>query len=157
MNFRFGRGEVTVRHVNRDALLAFGAQAVGEVRQIDLAAAGDVGGSFQRFDLIFHQRLRVVEQSADERGLAVVHRAAGVEAQNFMGCCVWGMNHSEISGFLAVLHRGFAGLVVGAGAAFGDARGGNFADDVVHAVGGRFNHAGADHVGDGAHADDQFS
>ena len=34
-----------------------GSQAVGEIGEIDLAAAGDVRGTLQRFDLIFHQRL----------------------------------------------------------------------------------------------------
>ena len=50
----FWRGEVAIGHVNRDALLAFGAQAVGEIGQIDLSAAGDVGAPFERFDLILH-------------------------------------------------------------------------------------------------------
>ena len=76
------RGEVAVGDVNGDALLALGAQAVGEIGEVDLPAAGDVGGALQRFDLVFHQRPRVVEQPADESGLAVVHRAAGVEAEN---------------------------------------------------------------------------
>ena len=76
------RGEVAIRDVDGDALLAFGAQAVGEVGEIDLAAAGDVGGTFERFDLVLHQRLRIVEQPADERGLAVIDGAAGVEAED---------------------------------------------------------------------------
>ena len=79
------RGEVAVGHINGDALFAFGAQAVGEIGEIDLAAAGDVGGAFQRLDLILHQRLRIVEQPADERGFAVVNGAAGVEAEDFDG------------------------------------------------------------------------
>ena len=51
------RGEVTVGDIDGDALLAFGAKAVGEIGEIDLAATGDVSGTFERFDLIFHQRL----------------------------------------------------------------------------------------------------
>ncbi len=43
----FRRGEVTICHVNRDALFALGAQTVGEIGEIDLAATGDVGGFFQ--------------------------------------------------------------------------------------------------------------
>src|SRR6202012_2691278 len=35
-------GEVAIRDIDRDALLAFGTQAVREVREIDLSAAGDV-------------------------------------------------------------------------------------------------------------------
>ena len=76
------RGEVTVSDIDGDALLTFGAEAVGQIGEIDLSAAGDVGGAFQRFDLILHQRFRIVEQTADERGLSVVDGAAGVEAEN---------------------------------------------------------------------------
>ena len=39
-------GEVAVGDVDGDALFAFGAQAVGEVGQVDLAATGDVSGTF---------------------------------------------------------------------------------------------------------------
>ncbi len=77
----FRRGEIAIRDINRDALLAFGAEAVGEVGEIDHAAAGDVGGFFQRLDLVFHQRLGIVKQTTDERGLAVINTAASVEAQ----------------------------------------------------------------------------
>jgi hypothetical protein len=66
-------------------LFALGAQAVGEVGQVDLSAAGDVGGTFERLKLVLHQILGIIQQPADERGLAVVHRAAGVESQNFDG------------------------------------------------------------------------
>src|SRR5882672_2390179 len=60
---------------------------------------------------------------------------------------------SEISRLLAVFHRCFARLVIGARATFGDARGRHFTDDVVHAVRGRLDHSGADHVRDGADTD----
>ena len=76
------RGEVAVSNVDGDPLFAFGAQTVGEVGEVDGAAPGDVGGAFERLELVFHEVLRVVEQAADEGGLAVVHRAAGVEPQN---------------------------------------------------------------------------
>jgi len=39
-------GEVAVGDVDGDALFAFGAQAIGEIGQVDLAATGDVGGTF---------------------------------------------------------------------------------------------------------------
>lgn len=76
-------GEVAVGDIDGDALFAFGAQAVGEVGQVDLAATGDVGGTFERLQLIFQDRLGIIEQAADEGGLPIVHRAAGVEAQQF--------------------------------------------------------------------------
>ena len=50
------RRKVAVGDVDRDALLALGAKTVGEVGEIDLPAAGDVGRAFERLDLIFHQR-----------------------------------------------------------------------------------------------------
>ena len=77
------RREVAIGNVDGDALLALGAQTIGEVGEVDDTAAGDVGGALQRLELVFHQVLRVVEQPSDERGFAVVHRAAGVEPQDF--------------------------------------------------------------------------
>jgi len=79
------RGEIAIGDVDGDALLALGAQAVGEVGEVDRAAAGDVSGAFERFELVLHQVFRVIEQTADKGGLAVVHRAASVEAENFDG------------------------------------------------------------------------
>ena len=78
-------GEVAVGDVDGDALLALGAQAIGEVGEIDLPAAGDVGGALERLELVLHQRLGVVEQAPDEGGLAVVHTAAGVKAEDVDG------------------------------------------------------------------------
>src|SRR5690348_15784594 len=72
-----------------------------------------------------------------------------------MGCCEWGIR-LKISGLLPVFHRRLAGLVIGAGATLGHTRGGNFGDDVVDAVSPRLNHSRADHVRDGAHADNEF-
>src|SRR6187431_2733932 len=54
----------------------------------------------------------------------------------------------EVTGFLPVLHGGLGGLVVGARAAFGHARGRDLGDDVIDGVGRAFEHAGADHVRD---------
>ena len=74
--------EVAIGDVDGDALLALGTEAVGEVGEIDLAAAGDVGGTLEGLELVLHQRLGIVEQAPDERGLAVVDAAAGVEAED---------------------------------------------------------------------------
>jgi hypothetical protein len=62
---------VAVRDVDRDPLLALGAQAVGEVREVR-----EVGL------LVGHQRLGVVEQAPDQRGLAVVHRPGGRDPEH---------------------------------------------------------------------------
>ena len=63
-------GEEAVGDVDRDALLALGAQAVGQPREVDLGVV----------DLVGHQRLGVVEQPPDQGRLAVVDRAGGGEA-----------------------------------------------------------------------------
>jgi hypothetical protein len=62
---------VPVGDIDRDPLLALGAQPVGQAREIDLGVG----------DLIGQQRLRVVQQPPDQRRLAVVDRAGGGEAQ----------------------------------------------------------------------------
>jgi hypothetical protein len=69
-------GEVAVRDVDRDALLALGAQAVGQAREVELAVA-----PAQVVELVGEDRLGVVEQAPDERRLAVVDRARRGEAQ----------------------------------------------------------------------------
>ena len=97
------RGEVAVGHVDGDALFAFGAQAVGEIGEVDLAVARDVGGTLEGFELVFHQRLGVVEQAADERGFAVVHAATGVEAQEIDGRRM-GRGHLEIKSLVMGPH-----------------------------------------------------
>ena len=79
------RGEVAVSDVDGDALFALGAEAVREVGEVDLATAGDVGGAFERLDLILHEGFRIVEQAPDERGFTVVDAAARVEAEDVDG------------------------------------------------------------------------
>jgi hypothetical protein len=69
------RLEVPVRDVDRDALLALGPQPVRQPREVHLGVC----------DLVREQRLRVVEQPADEGRLAVVDRAGGREAQQLRG------------------------------------------------------------------------
>jgi hypothetical protein len=46
-----GRREITVRDINRDALLALGAKAIREVGEVDLSSARDVGRALERLDL----------------------------------------------------------------------------------------------------------
>ena len=74
------RREVAIGHVDRDALLALGPQAVGQQREIDLSGSGS-SLPFDRAHLIFVDRLRVVEQAADERGLSIVHTARSRKSQ----------------------------------------------------------------------------
>ncbi len=76
-----GRGEVAVRDVDRDALLALGQQAVGDQREVDRHLAGAARSGFERGHLVGQQALAVPEQAADQRALAVVDAAGGGEAQ----------------------------------------------------------------------------
>jgi len=79
--------EVPVGHVDGDALLALGLEAVGEQRQVDLAGAGGadlLAVALHRGELVLVDHLGVVQEPADERALAVVHAAAGEEAQQLL-------------------------------------------------------------------------
>ena len=69
-------GEVAVGDVDGDALLALGAQAVGQAREVELAVA-----PAQVVELVGEDRLGVVQQAPDERRLAVVDAAGRREAQ----------------------------------------------------------------------------
>ncbi len=77
------RGEVAVRHVDRDALLTLGAQPVGQQREIDLSRCGR-SLALDRLHLVFIHRLRVVEQPPDEGRFAVVYAARRGEAQQVL-------------------------------------------------------------------------
>ncbi|MNH10925.1 hypothetical protein D3C79_704160 [compost metagenome] len=81
--FALGGREIAVGHVYGDALLALGLQAVHQQRQIEFLAGGAelLAVGFQRLELIFIDLLGVVQQATDEGALAVVHAAAGEEAQ----------------------------------------------------------------------------
>ena len=81
------RVEVAVGHVDGDALLAFGGQTIQQQRVIDALPLGAVPAAvlLQRGQLIVEQPLAVVQQATDQRALAVVHAAAGDEAQQRLG------------------------------------------------------------------------
>ena len=80
------RGEVAVGHVDGDALLALRGEAVHQQREVELVPLGaDLRGvGLEGFELILVDQLRVVEEAADERALAVVDAAAGDEAQELL-------------------------------------------------------------------------
>ena len=81
MKRRRGVAKRAVGDVDRDALLALGAQAVGEQREVEPvdAALLDVR------ELVGQHGLGVIEQPADQRGLAVVDAAGGGEPQEVHG------------------------------------------------------------------------
>ena len=76
-------GEVAVRNVDGDPLLALGGEAVEQQREIEPVAlrAHLPRIRLERRELILEQQLRFVEQPADQRALAVVDAAAGDEPQ----------------------------------------------------------------------------
>ena len=118
------RREVAVRDVDRDALLALGAQAVGEQREVRVVEAPVAARALDRLELVLEDLLGVEQQAPDERALAVVDRARGREAEQSPS---W----LEVPLALAVFHGGFGELVVGAGrAALGDARRRDLDDDL---------------------------
>ena len=70
-----GGREVPVGDVDGDALLALGAQAVGEQRQVGRVEAPVAADALDGRELVREHRLGVVEQPAHERGLPVVDGA----------------------------------------------------------------------------------
>ena len=80
-NDEFARGgvEVAVGHVNGDALLALGLQAVGQQGQVGLAAALYAG------QLVLQHGFAVYQQPPDQRAFTVVHAAASDKAQGCAG------------------------------------------------------------------------
>ena len=75
------RREVAVRHVDRDALLALGPQAVGEQRQVGVLEALVAARALDGLELVLEDVLALVEQAADEGALAVVDRTGGGEPE----------------------------------------------------------------------------
>jgi len=64
------RGEVAIGHINGDALLALGTQAIGQQREVYMPIATTLGGFFDGEELVFEDRLRVIQQAANERAFA---------------------------------------------------------------------------------------
>ena len=75
--------EEAVGDVDGDALLALRGQSVDQQREVELAAlrADLLRIRFERGELILEDHLRLVQQPADQRRLAVVDAAAGDEPQ----------------------------------------------------------------------------
>ena len=70
-------GEVAVRDVDRDALLALGPQAVGEQREVRVVEPLLAARALDGLELVLEDLLAVEEQAPDERALAVVDGAGG--------------------------------------------------------------------------------
>jgi hypothetical protein len=75
--------EEPVRDVDRDALLALGQEAVEQEREVELSVlrAEADGVAFERRQMIVEDELRLVQEPADERALAIVDAATRDEAE----------------------------------------------------------------------------
>ena len=78
------RAEIPVSDVNRDALLAFGAQAIREQRKIDRLTRTIHRALFHRCELVLIDGLAVMQKPSDQRGLAVIHAARRSESQQLL-------------------------------------------------------------------------
>src|SRR5262245_15448725 len=76
-------GKEPVSDVDGDLLLALGRKPIEQKGEIEFLAQRSVLAGFggERFELIVEQELRLIEQAADQRRLAVIDRAAGDNAQ----------------------------------------------------------------------------
>ena len=82
--FAFCGGKVAVGNVDRDALLAFGTQTVGEEREVEHAGCR-CPFALDGPELIVVDTLRVIEQASDKGGFAVVHGACSRQAEEVFG------------------------------------------------------------------------
>ncbi len=165
-------GEVAVGDVDGDSLLALGFEAVGEEGEVDVAVGGAVdAGALDGGELVFVDGLGVVEEAADEGGLAVVDGAGGGEAEHFLGevgveevfkgagggGVGFGGDEcgrtSEVALAFLHFHAAFFVVVDGAVFAFGAAEGDELFDDLGEGVGFGAHGAGAGGAAEGAHAD----
>ena len=80
------RREVAIGHIDGNSLFPLGLKTVDEERQVELIAGGALALTIalDRGKLIFIDQLGVMEQSADERALAVIDAAAGQEAKQLL-------------------------------------------------------------------------
>ena len=93
-----GGGEEPVGDVDRDALFAFGAQAVGQRGQVgDTLFVGD------GFQVVQRQAVGVVQEPPDQGALAVVHRTCSSDPQQLSRDVSSGWNLASCSVCLLTL------------------------------------------------------
>ena len=120
MNLRLRRGEVAVRDVDGDALLALGRQAVGEQRQVGLAAARCTPAELVLQHGLLSTSRRPISVLLPSSTLPQVMKRSArmvVRPCTRRGGLAVGRGPSEIPVLLALFHRGVGGLVVHAGGA----------------------------------------
>jgi hypothetical protein len=62
-------------------LLALGAQAVGEERQVYDGISTTAGAFLDGHELVLENALGIIKQASDESGFAVINRTGGCEAK----------------------------------------------------------------------------
>src|SRR5262249_44745592 len=79
------RGKGAIGHVDGDALLALGLQAIDQRCHVEVAAgrAEPRAVAGKRRDLIVEQKLAVVEEAPEQGRLAVIDRPASEKTQKF--------------------------------------------------------------------------
>ena len=77
-----GRRKIPVGHVDGDALLPFGLETVQQHGQVGRLVLAD--HLLERGEVVLVDVLRVGQEPADQRGLAVVHAARRTEAEQFL-------------------------------------------------------------------------
>ena len=75
------RCEVAVGHVDRDALLALGAETVGEEGEVDVFVTALLRGRLDGVHLVFEGVFGIVKKTADQGRFAVVDAACRREAK----------------------------------------------------------------------------
>src|SRR5271165_1965887 len=77
------RREIAIGDIDGDALLALRLETVDQQGEIDgvLGCTEFFRVSLQRGELVVENQLLLIEEASDQRGLAVVDRAAGQKAQ----------------------------------------------------------------------------
>ena len=75
--------EIAISHIDGDALFALGGKSVHQKREIERAVlrAEFFGVAGERFELVLGNSSRVIKHPPDQGRFAIVHRAAGDEAQ----------------------------------------------------------------------------
>ena len=81
--FALVSGEKAISDVDGDALLALGLQPVDQQREVDILAGGAefLGILFQGGQSVFEQQFRIVQQTPNQGGFAVIDAAAGQKPQ----------------------------------------------------------------------------
>ena len=96
--FALVSGEIAVSDVDGDALLALGAEAVDQEREVRLRQPPSLRRALNCFVLVAEDRFRVVKQAADECGFAIVDGTCGAEPDGGELVVGWGGCGADVVG-----------------------------------------------------------